>query len=334
MLEFITSKINIQYLTGFAGTFGFAVQKNKKIHLFTDSRYTGLAQQLEKNPPRLPFQFIEWNVQGKEKLQKMLAKEPEVFFEDQHLTVSALKNWKKLALKSKWKPTQNPIENLRKIKTEDEIKKLKKSQEINEKVLDCIKKWLKPGMRETEVAWQVQVLAHELGAEGLSFDTIVAFGPNSAVPHHQPTDRKLQKNDLVLMDMGMSFEGYASDMTRSFFMGKPSTEQARVYDLVLRSQEAGIQAVRAGVKCADVDAASREVMGKEARYFTHSLGHGIGMEVHETPSLSSKSKDILEENMIVTVEPGIYLPGKFGVRIEDMGRVTKTGYENFTRAEK
>ena len=185
-----------------------------------------------------------------------------------------------------------------------------------------------------ELAWKIKNIGHDLGADDISFEPIVAFGPHSAIPHHHNTATKLKKGDTLLVDMGMKYKGYCSDMTRTFFFGKPSAQQQKVYELVLEAQEAGIKKIKSGVATKKVDEAARKALGNYEEYFKHSLGHGIGLEVHEMPSLSGRSTEILKENMIVTVEPGIYLDGKFGVRIEDMGRVTAKGYENFTGAAK
>ena len=236
--------------------------------------------------------------------------------------------------KKKWQTIKNTPEKMRLTKDKSEIHALKKSQQINGETLKRIKKLCKPGLTELEIAWKIKTIGHDLGTEDISFEPIVAFGPSSSSPHHQNGNRKLKKRDIVLIDMGMKYKGYCSDMTRTFFLGKPTTQQENVYQKVLDAQLAGIAQIKAGAKAASVDKAARKSMGEDEKYFGHSFGHGIGLDVHESPNLSSKSKDILKENMIVTAEPGIYLPGKFGVRIEDMGRVTKTGYENFTKIVK
>lgn len=347
MATLITHLQNVKYLAGFCGSNGFLVM-GKVNYFFTDFRYRGIAKALEKSKNRIKFKFIEIDENFKENLQKILKNDEIIYFEDEHLTVKQLKYWEKMipnktfkaisanneGEKSKNHKLISTIEDLRKIKDEAEIQKLKKSQKINELTLEAVKKLLKPGINELEIAWKIKTIGHDLGAEDISFEAIVAFEENSAIPHHQNSKKKLKKNNLVLIDMGMKYASYCSDMTRTFFYGKGTAEQKKIYELVLEAQLKGIEAVKAGVKASDVDKASRECMGDFAKYFGHSLGHGIGLDVHEKPNLSTKSGDILEENMIVTVEPGIYLDGKFGVRIEDMGRVTKKGYENFTKAPK
>ncbi len=332
-MRLITHLTNVRYLIGFTGTAGFMVLTPKKNYFFTDFRYRGFAQQLEKNPIKDPFEFIELDATGSEKLKKLLANKT-VEFEAAHLSVAELQGWKKRFPTSKFVPTKETAELLRKIKKPDELFKLKKSQQINEATLKAVRKLLKPGVTEQEIAWKIKVIGHDLGAEDISFEPIVGFGPHSAVPHHQNTTTKLKASDLVLIDMGMKFDGYCSDMTRTFLPRKYSSEQAAVYLKVLRAQTLAIAAIKPGITCSQLDKIARDSMGSDAQFFGHSLGHGVGLDVHEAPNLSSRSKDILQENMVVTVEPGIYLDGKFGVRIEDCGRVTKTDYENFMKAEK
>ncbi|MEK9166777.1 MAG: aminopeptidase P family protein [Patescibacteria group bacterium] len=333
MPTLINNLQNVKYLARFSGSNGFLIL-GKKNYFFTDFRYKDIAKELEKSKTRIKFEFIEIDKNLTENLKKVLRNSKNISFESNNMTVDELSMWKKRLKGFKFTKLENTIEDFRKIKDKEEIEKLKISQKINEDVLEEVKKLLKPGITELEVAWKIKSIGHDMGAQDISFEPIVGFQENSAVPHHQNTDRKLKNNELVLIDMGMKYQEYCSDMTRTFFFGKGSSEQHTIYNLVLESQLAGIKAIKAGVKAQKVDEISRKVMGEFAEHFGHSLGHGIGLDVHEAPSLSSRSKDTLEENMIVTVEPGIYLTGKFGVRIEDMGRVTKTGYENFTKAPK
>lgn len=331
-MQLITHLTNVRYLIGFTGTYGFLLV-GKQNYFFTDFRYRGFTEALQKSKTRIPFTFIELNKEFEQKFKKLAGKSLE--FEDEHLSVAELQSWKKRFKGIKFTSSKRPIEERRLLKDKEEIKYLKKSQQINEETLKRITKLFKNGVTELELAWRIKTIGHDLGAEDISFEPIIAFGPNSATPHHQNSNKKLKIGDVVLVDMGMKYKGYCSDMTRTFFTKKPTAEQEDVYFKVLNAQLDAIKALKAGVKCSKLDEISRESMGKEAaEHFGHSLGHGIGLDVHESPSLSARSKDILKENMIVTVEPGIYLPGRFGVRIEDMGRVTKTGYENFTKFEK
>lgn len=332
MAKLITHLTNVRYLIGFTGTHGFLLMTPKQNFFFTDFRYRGFAQKLERTKSRIPFKFVELNKDFEQVFKKATGRSLE--FEANHMRINELAAWKKRFKGISFKPLKSTIEDLRLYKDKEEIKNLKKSQQINEETLKRVIKLFKNGITELELAWKVKQIGHDLGAEDISFEPIIAFGANSAIPHHQNSLKKFKMGDVVLVDMGMKVKGYCSDMTRTFFTKKPTAEQENVYFKVLEAQEAAIRALKAGVKCAKLDKIARDTMGADAQHFGHSLGHGIGLDVHESPSLSSRSKDTLKENMIVTVEPGIYLPGKFGVRIEDMGRVTKTGYENFTKFEK
>lgn len=332
--KLITHLKNIEYLTGFTGSAGFLLL-GKKNYFFTDFRYREAAQKLaEANKGRLSFEFVEMDGNLKDAIKKHLGKSDTLEFESAHVTVDELKRWKSLCPGIKLTPMEESIERQRCLKDAQEIKLMKQSQKINGDVFERIRSGLKAGVTELDLAWEIKAIGHELGAEDISFEPIVAFGSHSSTPHHSNSTRKLKAQDIVLIDMGMKFKGYCSDMTRTFFMGKPTAEQVAIYDLVLKAQLAGIAATKAGVKASAPDQAAREVMGELAEHFGHSMGHGIGLDVHEYPSVSGRSEAILKENMVVTMEPGIYLEGKFGVRIEDMGRVTATGYENFTKVAK
>ncbi len=337
-MKLITNLTNIHYLTGFSGSYGLLLMGRTKNILLSDSRYSEQGATLakkshEKNSPsRIPFEFETLN--AKSNWAKLLGSGKSIQYESHHMAVEQLKQWQKRFPKKEWIAIKSPIEKMRAQKDESEIKLLRKSQQINEAVLEAVHKKLKTGVSELEVAWWIRSIGHELGAEDISFTPIVAFGSHSAAPHHQNSSRKLKANEAVLIDMGMKWKGYCSDMTRSFFYGKPSTEYIEIYEAVLRAQLAGIQKIKTGVKAKQVDLAARDSMGELKEHFGHSFGHGIGLDVHENPNLSSRSTDSLKENMIVTAEPGIYLPGKFGVRIEDMGQVTAKGYKNFTKFSK
>lgn len=215
------------------------------------------------------------------------------------------------------------IERMRLIKTEDEIRLLKQSVLRNEQVFQLVYNTIEPGMTEREVALAIELTMHELGAEKPSFETIVAFGPNAAKPHAVPTDRVLETGDIVLIDMGLVLDGYCSDMTRTFIAGKPDATYLERLGVVRRAQLAGIKAIRAGATCKEVDRAARRIIDESGfgDYFGHALGHGVGLAVHENPRLSPRSRKKLKSGMIVTVEPGIYLPGWGGIRLENMAVV-------------
>lgn len=334
-MKLITKPTNLRYLTGFTGSSGFLLIFPSKAIFFTDFRYRAQAEALAKAKPRLPFEFVEMDRNFSHTLKKICARSKTVEFEASHLTLSAHEHWQKWLPGKTWKPLKQSIEKQRLIKDANEIKALKTSQKANEAVLTELKKYFKTGVTEAELAWKIRQIGHDQGlAEGCSFDPIVAFGPHSAIPHHHPTEQKLKANDTILIDMGMLYQGYCSDMSRTFFHGKASAEQENIYKRVLEAQEAAIKACKAGVKASTLSKTARKTMGEHEEHFKHALGHGIGLEVHEGPAVSSRSRDTLKAGMVITVEPGIYLEGRFGVRIEDMGQVTPKGYENFTKMQK
>jgi len=223
---------------------------------------------------------------------------------------------------------------LRSIKTPDEIKNIKKSCDIISAVYGYIKKFIKPGMTELDIYFKIAELFAKYKVEP-SFKTIVASGPNSANPHHVSTSRKILKNDIILIDMGCVYKGYCSDLTRVVFLGKINVQTKKIWTLVKNAHAVSLKTVKNGQKCRFVDESARLEIKKAgfADNFIHGTGHGVGLDIHEYPSVSQKSKDILKQNMVITIEPGIYFNGKFGIRIEDTVLVTKNGYKILTNAQ-
>ncbi len=222
------------------------------------------------------------------------------------------------------------------IKTPDELLNIMKAEAMGDLCFSHILDFIKVGMTEIQVADEIERVLLAMGAQGLSFPTICVSGNRTEFPHGEPTDKKIEEGDLVTIDMGAIVNGYCGDMTRTVAMGYLTEEQQNVYDIVLTSQKAGLAAVKAGVKCFDVDKVCRDII-KDAgygEYYIHGTGHGVGTQVHEAPTLNTKSDQILAESMPVTIEPGIYIPGKFGVRIEDLAIVTDFGIINTTQSEK
>ena len=224
----------------------------------------------------------------------------------------------------------------RRVKTEVEIEKIKKAQSITDKAFSHILGFINEGRTELEVAAELEYFMRCNGADGLAFDTIAVSGRNSSLPHGVPTESRLTKNSFFTMDYGAKFKGYCSDMTRTVVLGKADEEMKRIYNTVLTAQSEAMKFIRAGVSCFEADKAARDVIADAGygEYFGHSLGHSLGLEIHELPSCSPKSKDVLVEGNIVTVEPGIYIPGKYGVRIENMVLVTKDGCINLTNSDR
>jgi len=341
--KLITSKSNIRYISNFTGSAGFMLLTKTKKYLLTDFRYIERA----KNTIKKDIEIIDttklWRNPKtlKENWQKLLNKHKitTLGIEEDHLTVSEFKKFKKISPKIKFKNISGITEKLREVKSENELKLIKKSQKINDEVLKEIKALIQrkgATPSEIEIAWKIKELGHQLGAEGISFEPIVGFGANSAIVHHSPTTKKLEKGDIALIDMGMKFKGYCSDMTRIIFTKKPTPKQAEIYNLVLRSQETSIKTIKAGITGSEIDQSGRKII-KDAGYgenYGHAGGHGVGLDIHETPSISENYTETIKENTVITVEPGIYLPKQFGIRIEDMLQVTKNGSKNLTKTTK
>jgi len=228
------------------------------------------------------------------------------------------------------------VEPLRMVKDEDELAVMKEAALVGCRLFDHILGFIQPGMRELEVAAELEHQARLLGAEGMSFETIVAAGARSAMPHGRATSARLPRRGFVVMDFGIIHKGYCSDMTRTVHLGAPTAKERAAYDAVLEAQEAGVAAVTAGASCAEVDEAARGVLRKAglAEAFSHSTGHGVGLEIHESPRIGDKESARLLAGMVITIEPGVYLAGEFGIRIEDMVAVTRSGGQVLTPATK
>lgn len=341
----IMNKTNIFYLTGFEGSNGFILLTKDKSILFTDARYFEEAKSI------IPKFFKLADITKWQKILKNL-KIKHLGFEGDSITYLKLKKFKSESKKIKFTEQSGIIETLRSVKDDQEIKMIKKSQEINEKVFTEIKRIIenhlkkkvnKKPLREIDLIWEIKRLGHEFGAEDISFEPVVAFGKHSAIPHHKSNKTILRKGDIVLIDMGMKYKGYCSDMTRTFFTAKPTRLQKEVYSIVLQAQKNTINQIKSGISEQKIDSICRSYIKSKSygKFFTHGTGHGVGLDIHEIPSFRNPLKKIYHEkpatllpNMIVTVEPGIYLKGKFGIRLEDMVLVTKTGAKNLTKIKK
>ncbi len=338
----ITNKSNIRYLSSFTGSTGFMLLTKSKKYLFTDFRYIERAKNTIKKGIQIVDTTKMWKNEAelKENWQKILHRHriKILGIEEGSLTVLRYKKFKKISPKIKFKDISGKIEKLREIKSKQEISHIQKSQAINEKVFAKIKKIVqkRPRVSEIDLAWKIKELGHKYGADDVSFNPVVAFGKNSAIPHHAPTSRKLKKSDIVLIDMGMKYKGYCSDMTRTILPAKPTEKQKEIYNLVLKAQQTAISQIRPGMTGKRADNLARKIInraGYEENY-GHAGGHGIGLDIHESPSLSEKYTKPLKTNSIITIEPGIYLPEEFGVRIEDMILLGKSGNKNLTKAKK
>ncbi len=353
--KLITNRSNIAYLSNFTGSAGFMLITKNSSYLFTDFRYIQRAKNSIKKEIKIVDTTKMWRnpTELKQNWQKILRKHriKTLGIEESNLTIARFKKFKKISMcRSKAKAhikfidISGKIEANREIKNKREIGLIQKSQAINEKVFAEIKKIVRTHLRsksrkklqEIELAWKIKELGHRFGAQDVSFDPIVGFGKNSAIVHHSPGKTTLKKGDLILIDMGMKYKGYCSDMTRMIFTAKPTPKQTQIYNLVLASQLAGIKDIKAGITGKKADKIIRDTIDKAGygEEYGHAGGHGIGLDIHESPSISDKYIKKIRANTVVTVEPGIYLPGKFGVRIEDMILVTKSGNKVLTKIPK
>ncbi len=313
---YITNITNVRYLTGFTGSAGSLLLKDNESYFFTDGRYTEQVKDQVKNSKI----HVTGSSHIKEiQIQNLLNKNYKIGFESDHMTYSTFQLLKNSFSNINWIETSNMVELIAAIKDQDEISYLKTAVEITDKVFDDILPMLKEGVSENKIAATMSYKFREYGAEGDSYDPIVASGWRSALPHATPTEKCFEKGDFVVMDFGALYNGYHADMTRTVVIGKATDRHKEVYNIVLESQLAGIDRARAGITGAEVDAACRTIIDNAGygQYFNHSTGHGLGLEVHTLPRLSSANKEPLLENYVVTIEPGIYLPDWGGVRIED-----------------
>jgi len=327
----VNSWPNVSYLSGFKGAESWILVGPQGLYFITDSRYGEQAQKETKG-----FQIILRDKKNVFEITRDLVRKlgiKKLGFETNIVTHSFYLNLERSVGKEKLTATSDRVESLREIKDSFEIGQIKKSVTIAVKGYHYVRQTVRPGMKEREVQGRLEHYTKSLGSERPAFDIIIAAGARSSMPHSQTNETIIQDNTLVLVDMGVVFEGYHSDLTRPLFLGKMSALQKKIYSVVWDAQRAGIAKVAPGVAAKDVDAACRTFIQKKGygEYFGHGTGHGVGLEIHEAPTVSSRSQTILKPGMVITVEPGIYLPGKFGVRIEDMVLVTQNGHEVLTR---
>ncbi len=333
----ITDPYNMRHVSGFRGGEGaLYISATQKV-LITDSRYT------EQAGKESDFTVIEENRAHNRQtiLKECMEKETvsgdfHMGYEDQSMLCCEFDRMKAALPVQVWTPLGTKIDDLRQIKTEEELTYLARAEEIGDKAFEKLLKVVKPGMTELEVAAELEYLMKKEGAEDLSFNTIIASGLNSSMPHAIPGYKKLEVGDFVTCDFGCKYKGYCSDMTRTFVLGKASEKQKEIYNVVLKAQLAGLAAVKAGVSGSSVDKISRDIIAEAGygEYFGHGLGHSVGLFIHESPRLSPSDDTILQAGMIETVEPGIYVPGFGGVRIEDMVVVTEDGCRNLAHSPK
>ena len=313
----ITHPANWYYLTGFTGEAGILVVSRHGVALITDGRFTAQARK-ETSRVRIVQQHGSAIASAGEFLRQTIR--GRVGFDPSRTSVAHLRALRRAAgRRVRWVAAEGHVEALRKRKEAQEITQMRAAAILVGQVLEGALKLLKPGIREFEVAAEIEYQMRKRGATGPAFETIVAFGERSAYPHARPTAKRLRKNELVVLDLGVILAHYCSDITRTVVVGRASPRIRRWHKAVQEAQAAAVAAVRCGVHCGDVDAAARRVLAGSRldRYFVHSTGHGLGLEVHEDPRVAKGQKQILEPGNVITIEPGVYVPGVGGIRIED-----------------
>jgi Xaa-Pro aminopeptidase len=329
----ITSAANRLYMSGFSGSTGYVLISSKHAALITDFRYIDQAK--EECPD---YEVVD----NKRKMNEALLQKVKEFgihrlgFEKAHMSYAQYETLSYILQGIELIPTDGLVEELRMIKDEGEIAIIRKAVEIADQTFSHILSFIRPGVREIDIAIEMEFFMRKLGASGPSFDTIVASGVRSALPHGRASDKVIQEGELVTLDFGAVYKGYVSDLTRTVAVGEVSSKLKEIYDICLKAQLAGVEKIRSGMTGKEADAICRDIIAAEGygEAFGHSTGHGIGLDVHEGPGLSSVSETILKPGMIVTVEPGIYLSGIGGVRIEDDILITDSGNEILSKSTK
>lgn len=328
----ITSEYNLRYITGFTGSSGLALVTQDKAFFITDFRYTEQAAEQAQG-----FEVIQAKTNLLEEAAGTVKQQgiKTVAFEQDFVTYASFLQYEE-KMEAVLKPVSGIIEGIRMIKTPEEVEILKAAAKIADAAYEHICGFIKAGQTELEVSNELEFFMRRQGATSSSFDTIVASGLRSALPHGVATDKVIEQGDMITLDYGALYNGYISDITRTVAVGEPSEKMKEIYQTVLDAQMLGVEKIGPGMTGIEADAIARDYIGSKGygEAFGHSTGHGIGLEVHEGPGLSSKSQTVLEPGMAVTVEPGIYLPGIGGVRIEDDILITESGNVRLTNSTK
>lgn len=332
---FITDGNNRFYFTGMRSSAGAVVITKKECFLLIDFRYYEKAVKTVKSAKVILCEKLYAQVNGILKECKIQT----VLTEADTITLAAFKNLKTALsdfIVSQSNSLSSEIGLLRSIKTAVEIEKIRLSQHLTDQTFAYITERIAPGRTEKEIMLDMEFFMRRLGSEGTAFDFIVVSGKNSSLPHGVPTDKKIEKGDFVTMDFGAVVDGYRSDMTRTVAVGEVSERQKEIYEVVLKAQEASLEAIKPGVKCCEVDRIARNIIAEAGfgKCFGHGLGHSVGLDIHESPACNTRDLTLLKKGMIMTVEPGIYLENEFGVRIEDMIAVTDNACDNLTASPK
>lgn len=329
----VTSQYNRRYITGFTGTAGVALITENEAKFITDFRYVDQASE-----QAVHFDIVLHKTSLVEEIANQLKQLniKKLGFEKNHVSFAQYEEYQASFEGTGLVPVSGLLENLRLIKDEQEIKILKEAAKIADAAFEHIIQYIKPGITELDVSNELEFFMRKQGAASSSFDIIVASGIRSALPHGVATNKVIKKGELVTLDFGAYYKGYCSDITRTVAVGKPSSELEKIYETVLEAQLRGMNGIKPGLTGKQADALTRDYITEQGYgdYFGHSTGHGLGMEVHEGPGLSMKSDTILVPGMVVTVEPGIYISGVGGTRIEDDTVITENGNETLTHSTK
>jgi Xaa-Pro aminopeptidase len=336
MIRIITSQPNIHYLSGFTGSVAILIAENGLHQLIVDGRYTRQAKAEAHKGIRVVEAPLSSSLLETAIGILTRKKTSEVGYEDDKLDVASFNKLKSAFPGVSFLSISGELRDQRCVKKTAEIELIKKAALIADLTYDCVIRIIKAGMTELEISAHIDYLIKTFKGNGPAFETLVSSGRLSANPHGKPTDKKVKTGELILMDFGARYKGYNSDITRMVSLGAPSKKILKVYNAVLSASGAAVSKVRDGVLASEVDKAAREVLRKEKldKYFSHATGHGVGLQVHEGPRVSSSSRDVLREGMIITVEPGVYLPSIGGFRVEDMVLVKKGGCEVITRSNR
>ena len=331
----ISSPENRRYFTGFPSSDGYLVVTKNDAVFFTDSRYIEAAQKSVKNCRAQKLTRVSNEIKDYIREKNII----KIYTERNRVTVSDYDFFKTVFSPCRVtasKKLEKETDNIRRAKSEEEKEYILTAQKIAENAFEHILTFIKPGVTEKQIALELDFYMLSHGAEAVSFETIAVTGAKSSMPHGVPDETVVKNGDFITMDFGAVCKGYHSDMTRTVAVGEVTEEQKTVYETVLKAQKKALSVLKKGLPCSEADKAARDIIDNAGYgdYFGHSTGHGVGVEIHENPTLAPKSTDILEIGDVVTVEPGIYLPGKFGVRIEDMALITENGYENLTSSPK
>ncbi len=329
----VTELNHVRYLTGYGGSNGMVLLLPPKAYFFTDFRYKVQSQKEVKN---CAIVIAEQALTSELPKIPKLNKKVRIGLEAEFVTLSLQERLKDLLPKAVFKSTEKLIESLSITKDINEIKKIKKAIKISEKAYTETLDFIRPGVKEKDIALELEYKMKSYGAESSAFDIIVASGQRSSMPHGVASEKKLRKGDFITIDFGCFYQGYVSDITRTVVLGKANEKQRKIYNIVLDAQLAACRAVKPGLACSRLDGVARDIIMK-AGYgdnFGHGLGHGIGLIVHDLPQLNARSTETLKANMVVTIEPGIYIPNWGGVRIEDDVVVTASGAQILSKLPK